>query len=75
MGASIMTENVKLTVAGMKCGGCEKTVTEALMETEGVLKVKAVHNDDHVEIEFDKNIIEEDDLIECIENAGFIVED
>jgi len=75
MGTSIMTDSVKLTVAGMKCGGCEKTVTEALMATEGVLKVNAIHHDDHVEIEFDKKILEEDDLIECIENAGFIVED
>jgi len=70
-----MAESIKLTVAGMKCGGCEKTVTEALMATEGVLKVNALHNDNHVEIEFDKSIIEEDDMIECIENAGFIVED
>jgi len=75
MRALIMTESVKLTVAGMKCGGCEKTVTEALMAKEGVLKVNAIHNDNHVEIEFDNNAIAEDDLIECIENAGFIVED
>jgi len=70
-----MTDNIKLNVTGMKCGGCEKTVTEALLATSGIINVVPSHTDDSVEIEFDSSVIEEDDVIECIENAGFTVED
>ncbi len=70
-----MADSVKLTVIGMKCGGCDKTVTDGLMAEEGVLKVIASNAENVVEIEFDGNVIEEDDLIECIEKLGFTVED
>jgi len=70
-----MADSVKLTVIGMKCGGCEKTVTEGLMSESGVLKVVASHVENEVEVEFDGNEVEEDDLIECIEKLGFTVED
>jgi len=72
---SIMADSVKLTVTGMKCGGCEKTVTDTLMAEDGVLKVTASHTENEVEVEFDGNEIEEDDVIECIEKLGFSVED
>lgn len=71
----MMTDSVKLTVTGMKCGGCEKTVTDKLMAEEGVLKVVANHTDDEVTVEFDGNEIEEDDVIELIEKLGFAVQD
>ncbi|MDC9728601.1 MAG: heavy-metal-associated domain-containing protein [Methyloprofundus sp.] len=71
----MMTDSVKLTVTGMKCGGCEKTVTDKLMAEEGVLKVVANHADDEVTVEFDGNEIEEDDVIELIEKLGFAVQD
>jgi copper chaperone CopZ len=70
-----MTDSVKLTVTEMKCGGCEKTVTDKLMAEDGVLKVMASHTENEVEVEFDGNVIEEDDIIDCIENAGFTVQD
>ncbi len=70
-----MATTVKLVVTGMKCGGCEKTVTEKLTALEGVLSVQADHVENRVEVEYDATVIEEDDLIECIEAAGFTVED
>lgn len=70
-----MADSVKLTVTGMKCGGCEKTVTDKLMSEGGVTKVVANHTENVVEVEFDGNEIEEDDVIECIEKLGFTVED
>jgi len=70
-----MSVIVKLTVTGMKCGGCEKTIKEKLGAAAGIISVNASHNDDLVEAEIDESIISEDDIIELIEEAGFTVED
>mgnify|MGYP000134850327 CR=1 FL=1 len=70
-----MTTTVKLTVTGLKCGGCENTVKEQLNGKTGVVSVVASHADDCVEVEFDETVTSEDDLIELIESAGFTVED
>lgn len=70
-----MTTKVELAVAGMKCGGCEKTIKEALTGKDGIISVDPIHADDKVIVEFDKAVIEEDDVIELIENSGFTVED
>jgi len=70
-----MTTKVELIVTGMKCGGCEKTIKETLTGKKGVISVDASHADDRVIVEFDESVLEEDDLIELIEDAGFTVED
>lgn len=70
-----MTTKVELTVTGMKCGGCENTIKEALTGKQGIVSVDTSHADDQVVVEFDEAVIEEDDVIELIENAGFTVED
>jgi copper chaperone CopZ len=70
-----MATKVKLAVTGMKCGGCEATVTEKLTGLAGVLVVQASHAENTIEVEYDAAVIEEDDLIECIEAAGFTVDD
>jgi len=70
-----MTTKVKLTVTGMKCGGCENTIKQALTGKEGIISVDMSHGDDWVEVEFDETVLEEDDVIELIEDAGFTVED
>ena len=70
-----MTTTVKLTVTGMKCGGCENTIKQALTSKDGVLSVDASHADNWVEVEFDETVLEEDDVIEIIEEAGFTVAD
>ncbi|HIL77745.1 MAG: heavy-metal-associated domain-containing protein [Methyloprofundus sp.] len=70
-----MTTTVKLTVTGMKCGGCENTVKKALTGKEAIVSVDASHADDWVEIEYDETVIDEDAVIEVIEGAGFTVVD
>ncbi len=70
-----MSTSVKLTVTGMKCGGCEKTIQEKLSSVAGVISVNANHNDDLVEIELDESLLTEEDVIELIEETGFTVED
>jgi len=70
-----MATKVELTVTGMKCGGCEKTVKQVLNDKQGVISVDAKHSDNWVAVEFDEAVLEEDDVIDLIENAGFSVED
>jgi len=70
-----MSTKVELTVTGMKCGGCEKTIKDTLTGKDGVVSVVASHTDDQVIIEFDEAVVDEDDLIELIEGVGFTVED
>lgn len=70
-----MSTKVELTVIGMKCGGCENTIKEALTGKSGIISVDTSHGDDWVEVEYDETAIEEDDVIELIENAGFTVKD
>lgn len=70
-----MTTKVEFTVTGMKCGGCEKTIKQALTDQNGIISVEAKHADNWVGIEYDQAALEEDDVIELIEEAGFTVQD
>lgn len=69
-----MSESASLTVTGMKCGGCENTVTTKLTALGGVLSVKASHQDKRVDVEFDPAEIDLDDIEDAITDAGFTVE-
>ncbi|GAB4261862.1 MAG: hypothetical protein Kow0065_12430 [Methylomicrobium sp.] len=69
-----MKEKAILSVAGMKCGGCETSIGEKLKALEGVLSVSASHKDNRVEVEFDTDQIDIDAIEEAIEDAGFTVE-
>lgn len=69
-----MSESATLTVTGMKCGGCENTVTTALTALDGVLAVKASFQEKKVEVEFDPAKVELEDIEDTIVEAGFKVE-
>lgn len=69
-----MSESVTISVSGMKCGGCEKTVTTALNAIDGVILVKASFQDKTVEVEFDSSKTDLDSLEDAITDAGFTVE-
>jgi len=70
-----MATTVKLTVTGMKCGGCEGTIKDKLNATAGVKSVEVSHSEDAVSVEFDETVTSEDDLMDVIEASGFTVED
>ncbi|PPD35622.1 MAG: mercuric reductase [Methylomonas sp.] len=69
-----MSESVSISVTGMKCGGCENTVTTALMASAGVLSVKASHKDKQVNVEFDPSQTDLESIEDIITDAGFSVE-
>jgi len=69
-----MSETVSIKVNGMKCGGCENTVSTAVSAIDGVLSVKASHQDKQVDVEFDPAKTDLDELEDAITDAGFTVE-
>jgi len=68
-----MIESVKLTVTGMKCGGCEANVSSALTALEGVSGVNASSKDKTVSVEFDPEKTDLAAVKKVIAGAGFMV--
>ncbi len=66
-------ERVELTVEGMTCGGCVKSIQNALQSRPGVSKAEADLASKRVAIDFDPALIQRDGLVEAIEEAGFDV--
>ncbi len=63
-------KNVRLTVTGMHCGGCVKSVTRVLEELDGVAQVN-VTLEGYADVQFDETKVSVSQLIETIEDAGF----
>ncbi|HHQ15101.1 MAG TPA: copper chaperone [Chromatiales bacterium] len=66
-------EQIQLKVEGMTCGGCVKSIQNALSARDGVSDTKADLDSKTVTIEFDPARIQKDGLISAIEDAGFDV--
>lgn len=65
-------ERRTLSVTGMSCDGCERTVTNALGSLDGVNRVEADHEADTVEV-VAADSVDDDDLRAAIERAGYEV--
>ena len=63
-------KNVRLTITGMHCGGCVKSVTQVLEALDSVEKVN-VDLQGYADIQFDESKVSVSQLIETIEDAGF----
>ena len=66
-------EQVQLKVEGMTCGGCVKSIQNALGGRDGVSKAEANLDAKLVTIDFDPAVIQRPGLVEAIEDAGFDV--
>lgn len=64
---------ITLNVEGMSCGGCEKSIRNALLERAGVSDAKASHEAGTVTIDFDDSTIDQPELAAAVEDAGFDV--
>lgn len=69
-----MTESVVLTVTGMKCGGCEDTITGRLQGVDGVVSVSASAKNNQITVEFDREKVNPDVIKSVITRTGFTVE-
>ena len=65
--------SINLNVEGITCGGCEKSIRNALLANDGVSDAIASHETGIVAIEFDNEKIQEAQLKQAIEDAGFDV--
>lgn len=66
-------QKLELKVSGMTCGGCERSVQNALTSRAGVTSAKADRVAGVVAIEFDPAVIQRPVLEKAITEAGFQV--
>ncbi len=62
-----------LSVKGMKCGGCETTVREAVKSCAGVTDVKPSFKENTVEIEYEEGKADLEAIGKAISSKGFQV--
>lgn len=66
-------EKLEIKVSGMTCGGCERSLQNALTSHQGVAFAKADHAAGMVAVEFDPALIARPGLEKAIAEAGFQV--
>jgi copper chaperone len=66
-------EKVSLKVDGMTCGGCVKSIQNALNEQNGINTAIADLDNATVEVEYDSALIAAAAIKAAIESAGFDV--
>jgi copper chaperone len=66
-------EQIKLQVEGMTCGGCVKSVQNALTARDGVSEASADLDSATVTVDFNPAVIQESAIRDTIEDAGFDV--
>ena len=65
--------SINLNVEGITCGGCEKSIRNALLAYYGVEEANASHETGVVAIDYDESKVNQDQLKQVIEEAGFDV--
>jgi len=65
--------NIQLNVEGITCGGCEKSIRNALLAKDGVSDANASHETGIVNIDYDEAKIQQAAIKQAIEEAGFDV--
>jgi len=66
-------QSATINVTGMTCGGCVKSIENALNEQAGIQKVAANLDAGTVAVDFDANVIQVATIEQAIEKAGFDV--
>jgi len=64
-------ENTQIKVAGMTCGGCVKSIQNALSARDGVSSATADLESGIVSVDFDPAQIQQPQLEQAIVDAGF----
>lgn len=67
-----MNETIELTVGGMTCDGCERSIANALKRIPGVLEVRADHRSGRVFVGVDR-AIDRAQLEGAVDDAGYVV--
>lgn len=64
-------ETVKITVNGMTCGGCVRSVTNVLTQVDGVKSASVSLERKEAEVTFDPAVADVGQLKSAIHDAGF----
>jgi copper chaperone CopZ len=65
------TETVDLSIEGMKCDGCARSIQAALSHTEGVLNASVSLPGKSAHVEFSPQKISVDQLAAVVQKAGY----
>lgn len=66
-------QQVNFEIKGMTCTGCEEHVKHAVNEVEGVTSVTASFKDGKASVQFDKQKVTKEVIIEAINETGYTV--
>lgn len=69
-----MTEERTITVGGMTCDGCERSIQRAVGALDGVEEVTADHVAGRITVRFDAASVQEGAIHRRVEEAGYTVE-
>lgn len=64
-------KEVKLNIEGMHCTGCSTRLEKVLNNVDGVEDAKVSLEEKKADIKYDETQVNEKELIEAIEDAGF----
>ena len=70
-GTTMSNQTTTLNINGMTCGGCVKSVTNALNQVTGVQQADVSLEQNNAVINFDDSQTNETALKQAIEDAGF----
>lgn len=68
-----MNENIVLKVEGMHCGGCVRSVTNAIKRVIGVKEADVSLEKESATVEFDKEVTNLSEIRTAVEEAGYNV--
>lgn len=60
-----------LNIQGMTCGGCVKSVTNALQREDGVSRVEVVLEKGTATVDYDPAVTEPETLVAAVDDIGF----
>ena len=66
-------KEIKLKIEGMHCTGCSTRLEKVLNNVDGVESAKVSLEEKKADIKYDETQVNEKELIEAIEDAGFKV--
>ncbi len=62
---------LKLSVSGMHCGSCSKTVQAALTKLDGVQSAKVSYTRKSAEVKYNPTTLNEESIIQAVNATGF----
>ena len=68
-----MVDHVTFKVEGMSCGHCVKAIESSVTEISGVDNVQVHLENGTVDVEFNKDVVEVQQITKTIEDQGYTV--